>query len=202
MKESTLTNLPCCYTDDRTEYFGPCQRRRLDGLPMCVKHMHETFRVAVLDGALPLDVLKNIVSFTDEVMKIKQMVFKYDEIYLLSQKAVSDRDARQELLERRKTQMTPDEAKDAVVYYIRLTGDRVKIGTTRNLMRRMKDFRAKAPDLLAIESGGYNLEAYRHHQFEHLRIGREEEFRMEQDLVDHINSLREDGAPRLELEAV
>lgn len=196
-----MENLPCCYTDERTDYFGPCERPRLGRLPMCTKHMHEALRVAVMDGELPLDVLKEITAFTDEVMKIKQMVKRYDEIYLLSKKAVEDRDARQELLRQRVKRAMPSKHKDAVVYYIRLTDNRVKIGTTRDLEARMKAFRAKAPDLLAIEPGGYDLEAYRHHQFAHLRIGRLEEFRMEQDLIDHINSLRAEGAPLLHLES-
>lgn len=52
-------------------------------------------------------------------------------------------------------------AGQAVVYYARLDG-MVKIGTTKHLAQRMADLKA---DLLAYESGTYDLEAERHREY-------------------------------------
>lgn len=46
-----------------------------------------------------------------------------------------------------------------VVYYVRLGHNHVKIGTTNDLPRRMKELRVvNASNLLAAEPGGYSLE--------------------------------------------
>lgn len=75
------------------------------------------------------------------------------------------------------------------VYYLR-KGDRYKIGYTAQLDDRM---RALKPDaLLAVELGGYALEAERQRQFEHLRIRGERTkdwFREGGDLVAHIAAI-------------
>lgn len=82
---------------------------------------------------------------------------------------------------------------DAVVYYVS-RGDRIKIGTTINLTRRME---AILPDeVLAVEPGGYSTERSRHHQFADLRISGEW-FRDDPVLRAHIASVvAEHGEPQ------
>lgn len=73
-----------------------------------------------------------------------------------------------------------------VVYYL-LFSDRVKIGTTTNLKKRLK---AIAHDqVLATEPGGYDVEGERHKQFAKLHFGNEW-FLFAEPLVSHIEALR------------
>lgn len=78
----------------------------------------------------------------------------------------------------------------SVVYYVRLPGDRIKIGTTVNLATRLGGLRVKADALLATEPGSYDLEKVRHKQFASDRIGRIEDFRPSETLMSHIDMLR------------
>jgi len=73
-----------------------------------------------------------------------------------------------------------------VVYYIRF-GDRVKIGSTGNLARRLKDL--PHDELLATEPGTTVTEFARHAQFDELRITGEW-FQYVEPLTDHIDGLR------------
>lgn len=85
----------------------------------------------------------------------------------------------------------------SVVYYARLRGDQIKIGTTMWLRTRMSDLRIQSlDDVLAAEPGGRMVEKERHKQFTHLRLrGRYgafvEEFREADDLMAHIAAIRE-----------
>ncbi|MFK0045520.1 GIY-YIG nuclease family protein [Streptomyces sp. NPDC090741] len=74
-----------------------------------------------------------------------------------------------------------------VVYYIRF-GDRIKIGTTKDLRRRL----AALPhdELLAVEPGGYDIEASRHRQFQPHRISGDW-FKAHADLASHAACVRE-----------
>lgn len=74
----------------------------------------------------------------------------------------------------------------SVVYYIQF-GDRIKIGTTTSLERRLAEL--PHDELLATESGGVQTERRRHEQFEAYRL-LGEWFEMGEELVDHINELR------------
>jgi hypothetical protein len=56
---------------------------------------------------------------------------------------------------------------DPVVYYLRF-GDRVKIGTSINLKKRLQALQYDA--LLAVEPGSYGLEKQRHEQFANDRL--------------------------------
>ena len=77
-----------------------------------------------------------------------------------------------------------------VVYY--LNGDgRVKIGVTASIVGRMADLQALPSDLLAIEPGDHGTEFARHGQFRHLRIGWTEWFKKGDDLMEHIEALRQ-----------
>lgn len=56
---------------------------------------------------------------------------------------------------------------DAVVYYLRF-GDRVKIGTTTRLAKRLREI--PHDEILAVEQGGVDVECRRHVQFADLRV--------------------------------
>lgn len=81
------------------------------------------------------------------------------------------------------------------VYFVRHM-DALKIGWSANLGHRLCVLRgARLVDLLAFEPGDRSLELATHRRFAHLRIddpgyGREH-FRLEADLLDHVNQLRQ-----------
>ena len=172
-------NLPCCYTWPSNRIRGEvatCNNRRLPGLPMCQKHMHWTFREAIYGETLPTDVWVEIAKDTEHMMTVRETIDRFEFNHALR----SERREREDAARRER-----DEAM-SVVYYVALTGGRIKIGTTKNLARRMKAFRVRDDDVLAIEQGGRMVELKRHHQFAHLRIGRTEEFHRAPDLETHI----------------
>lgn len=77
-----------------------------------------------------------------------------------------------------------------VVYYVRF-GDRVKIGTTKDLDSRLLSI--PHDELLATEPGGVYVEKQRHRQFQHLRakVGNSREwFSLTPELADHIAAIR------------
>lgn len=83
---------------------------------------------------------------------------------------------------------------DPVVYYIR-RGAMVKIGTTVNMRARMA---AHLPEeILAVEPGGYDLEAQRHREFRALAVpGQREWFYAGPVLQQHVTQIRADhGEP-------
>lgn len=87
---------------------------------------------------------------------------------------------------RQLSQSTIDAEATSLVYYMRI-GNRVKIGTTTNLAERMKSIYPE--ELMAIESGGYQLEQDRHAEFSRLRT-HGEWFRLEEPLTTHIENLQ------------
>lgn len=84
-----------------------------------------------------------------------------------------------------------------VVYY---AGDpatqTIKIGTSHNFRGRIAALAARRPGLklLAVEPGHFDLEAARHEQFKHLRVGargtEREWYRRAGDLMEHIQAVR------------
>lgn len=79
------------------------------------------------------------------------------------------------------------------VYYVRL-GDRVKIGWSGNVTRRVRELPTE--QLLAIEPGDRQLEHDRHVQFDHLSAAGREWFRLAPDLLTHVIQVRQDhGVP-------
>ena len=80
-----------------------------------------------------------------------------------------------------------------VVYYLLMSEGVVKIGTSSNLLTRIRHLRTgpRAVDrILAVEFGSYGLETLRHRQFAHLRI-EGELFKLTPELQGHIDALRE-----------
>lgn len=77
-----------------------------------------------------------------------------------------------------------------MVYYIRF-GDRVKIGTTKNLRQRLTVI--PHDEVMATEPGGPHVERQRHKQFAHLRVHKgahREWFTLKPELADHIAAVR------------
>ncbi len=81
---------------------------------------------------------------------------------------------------------------DSVVYYLRFA-DRVKIGYSRNLGRRMADL--PHDELMAIEFGARQVEARRHKQFAAYRIVGEW-FSLSPEILAHVEDLRVKQADR------
>jgi len=140
---------------------------------MCDKHMRLTFRMALVEGALPADVFKVICQDAIDELGIRMQ----------HNDARDTSAARRDAYEKRE--------REGVVYYVQLTGGRVKIGWTRDLEARMSVFRARMEDVLATEPGAYNIEKRRHRQFASDRIGRTEEFVQSDRLMAHIARLAE-----------
>lgn len=71
------------------------------------------------------------------------------------------------------------------VYYMRF-GDRVKIGVTGNLPRRLESI--PCDELLTVECGGYDVEKARHLEFGHCRVNGEW-FDMTPEMKAHIQEV-------------
>lgn len=172
-------NLPCCYTDEHRTIRGEvytCDARRLPDLPMCQRHMHDTFRAAMYADTLPLDVWRDLIARTDQAAKLRERFWE----------ASVSHDLHAAGRAREAEQRSEREARTHVVYYVALLGGRIKIGTTSRLAKRLHEMRVRDEDVLAIEQGGRLVEMERHRQFAHLRIGRSEEFTRAPDLEQHI----------------
>lgn len=74
-----------------------------------------------------------------------------------------------------------------LVYYMR-NGDRVKIGTSTHLSKRINTISPQG--VMAVEPGGRKIEKLRHEEYADLRL-RGEWFKLSPRLVDHIVELRE-----------
>jgi hypothetical protein len=80
-----------------------------------------------------------------------------------------------------------------VVYYVRLDGNRIKIGYTSDLPTRMRAFRVKRESVLAIEPGGQKVETSRHRRFANLALnepGAREEYTCDAELLGWIGKMR------------
>lgn len=77
-----------------------------------------------------------------------------------------------------------------MVYYLDLHDGHVKIGTTSDLVDRLRQLGARMADVLAVEFGSFALERRRHVEFAHLRRNGCERFEATGDLMQHIHGLR------------
>lgn len=75
-----------------------------------------------------------------------------------------------------------------VVYYLRLPDGRIKIGTSRDFLARVRRHRKRWGDVevLAIEFGGRDLERQRHAEFADYRPDATELFHCGPRLAEHI----------------
>ena len=83
-----------------------------------------------------------------------------------------------------------------VVYYIQF-GERIKIGTSRNVRDRIKSL--PYDRILAFERGGATLESRRHTQFREHRLGKTEWFHINDELLAHIAEMTAGQPEPLEL---
>jgi hypothetical protein len=74
-----------------------------------------------------------------------------------------------------------------VVYFIR-NGNRVKIGTTTELKRRIRTLALRTENVVLLLDGGKPLERQHHNRFADLRIGNTEWFAYEGALVDYVHT--------------
>lgn len=93
-----------------------------------------------------------------------------------------------EAIERKRPEPEPKPKLPDVVYYMRI-GNRVKIGTSANLVERIKSINPE--ELMVTEPGGAKLERQRHSQFEALRT-HGEWFELASPLTEHIEQLKAD----------
>lgn len=75
------------------------------------------------------------------------------------------------------------------VYYLDLYGACIKIGTSINVVKRLRALRRQPIHLLALEPGGYGLESRRHRQFNLERDDGTEDFARSPRLLDHIDQV-------------
>jgi hypothetical protein len=90
-----------------------------------------------------------------------------------------------------------DESHAPVVYFARM-GDKVKIGTTTNLKRRMRDMYLDLSDVLVVVPGGKDVEAAYHKRFGSSRVdedGRQELFRIDHRLAFFLGLWRQSPRP-------
>lgn len=167
--------MTCCHVN---EYDERCDARRLGELPMCQRHLVRMFRDALVAGALPADVFKIICQDAIDELGIRM---QHNDVALSSFIAAKRQQATEEAARRARA--------EGFVYYVRLTGDRVKIGWSRDPDARVATFRARPEDVLAVEPGDMALEARRHRQFSDERIGRSEDFEHSAQLAAHIARL-------------
>lgn len=78
-----------------------------------------------------------------------------------------------------------------VVYYLAMSPNTVKIGTTGDIKGRMRGLRTDIQYVLAVEPGDHTVEHQRHKEFSSDRIGRREDFRVSPELQQHIEQLRQ-----------
>lgn len=90
----------------------------------------------------------------------------------------------------------------AFVYYLDLYGTAIKIGTSTNVLQRIKSLRRSTIHLLALEPGGYAVEKMRHRQFSRERHESGlEDFSRSPRLLAHIERLTaKHGSPLQVLE--
>lgn len=94
---------------------------------------------------------------------------------------------------------TPVGPRCGVVYYCELRPGIVKIGTTLNLPARMSSLHIPRGAVLAAEPGTYDVEKLRHQQFSHVRIGKPEDFIVDDSLRAHIDKLAAEHGDPFEL---
>lgn len=84
---------------------------------------------------------------------------------------------------------------EPVVYFLR-NGDRVKIGTSTSLGKRVQGLSLRLSDLVRVEYGGRGYEQALHRQFEDYRIGNTEWFLLEGDLAEYVGLEYDDSTGR------
>lgn len=141
------------------------------GLPMCEDHAWQAF-----------EILKNDASQSEAKERARQQRIDWDEADRLKE---AEREL--EYAERWKNQ-TSIEA--GFIYYLRV-GGLIKIGYTRSIADRLKAYPPHST-LLATHPGTLKVERQMHHKFLHqLKQGREW-FEPAEDLLAHIESVKQD----------
>jgi hypothetical protein len=85
------------------------------------------------------------------------------------------------------TWVVPSRKHSPLVYFIR-NGNRLKIGTSTELKRRIRTLALRAENVVLLVNGGQDIERAFHRQFADLRIGNTEWFAYEGALVDFVTT--------------
>lgn len=80
-------------------------------------------------------------------------------------------------------------AHEPCVYFV-ANGNRIKIGYTENLARRVVALAQLRESIELVLAGGYDLEAALHRRFAHIRVGASEWFRYTTELRAYVTSKR------------
>lgn len=181
----------CCHPD----CFAPAMAGIATEVPLCERHIMQAYRLThkmlasekamgqayellpmeaeFIPGPCPAcGTTGLLVQFTNEMVTCKAARCAYEQ-------------TRNKFGDDRKILMGISAGDRAVVYYMRL-GNRVKIGTSGNLRKRILVIQPE--DCVGYELGDRTLEAKRHREFAHLRVSGEW-FDLQPDLVRHVNTL-------------
>lgn len=167
----------------------PCPREAVEHFPVCEEHMIAAARAAVTRPETR-----------------HALVEQYEEnefwhaLVTAEKRMFADRAARAESARQTRDQLYPPVN---VVYYVRLSPDNIKIGTTAYLAHRMLALRVHDDaQILAAEPGDRKLEKQRHREFAELRYHtHREDFRPGDALMRHIERVREEHGKPYELVA-
>lgn len=148
-------------------------------MPLCMRHLAQAWEFC--NSAIGRQRLDNL-------RDPAELAARNDDFFRLTRQGIDERDA---MLAELAADAEIDDL-DSVVYYLRFA-DRIKIGFSRNLGRRL--LALPHDELLVVEPGARLVEARRHRQFaEHRIVG--EWFASAPKLLQHIEQLREKQAER------
>ena len=116
------------------------------------------------------------------------MTLKY--VDLLKRDEATREERERDLAARKQQDVKLNRGEFNVVYYVRMPGDLIKIGTTSQMAARLRNLTLNVSDLLACEPGSYDLERQRHKQFMQYQWRNSERFRAAPELLDHVASIR------------
>lgn len=141
-----------------------------------------------------------MIKVADEALRNPELAGQLGEQRGVTEFHVRRIDRQKELLteyaEYKRIDRSEEAPKCGVVYYCELRPGIVKIGTTLYLHNRMSSLHIPRGAVLAAEPGTYDVEKLRHQQFAHLRIGKPEDFIVDDSLRAHVDHLAaEHGDP-------
>lgn len=141
------------------------------GTPMCEEHAWQVWAT-----------LTAVKEYDDEREAARNNLAQYE-----ARMAEEDRKKREE---REASWKTDRWIAPGWVYYLQV-GDRIKIGFTKNIDQRMKQYPPHSV-FLAAHPGTPKVEREMHHKFLHLLANGREWFTVSHDLIAHIETMRND----------
>lgn len=181
----------CCHPD----CFAPSMPNIALQVPLCERHVMKAYRLThqMLTSHRAMDQAYELLPMEAEFLPgpcpacgtTGLLADLANGIVTCKAAACSYEQNRNRFGDERKILMGISAGDQSVVYYMRL-GNRAKIGTSKNLRKRIAGIQPE--DCMGYEPGDRRVELKRHRQFAHLRVSGEW-FDLQRDLVRHINSL-------------